>query len=42
MKPLHLAAALLMVSIWGRGSARRSPSGIVDESPFPMRVASLR
>jgi hypothetical protein len=35
MKPPHLAAALLMVTIWGRDTARRSLLGIMLESPSP-------
>ncbi len=40
MKPLHLAAALLMVTIWGHGTMCRSPAGIMLESPSP-RAAHL-
>ncbi len=42
MKPLHLAAALLMITLWGRGAARPSPAGLIDESPLPNARAGLR
>jgi hypothetical protein len=42
MRPLHLAAALLVVTIWGHGAARRLPLGIMLESPVPAPATSLR
>lgn len=42
MKPPHLAAALLMIALWGRGAARSSPAGLIDESPLPNARAGLR
>ena len=42
MKPLHLAGALLMNTLWGRGAARPSPAGLIDERPFPNARTRLR
>ena len=36
MKPLHLAAALLMVTSWGC-ALRASPVGNIEQIPFPIR-----
>jgi hypothetical protein len=41
MTPLHLAAALLMVTIWG-DALRACPSGGTWQIPFLLRRATLR
>jgi len=40
MTPLHLAAGLLMVTIWG-DALRARPCRESEQIPSPMRVASL-
>jgi hypothetical protein len=41
MTPLHLAAALLMVTIWG-DALRARPFGSTWQIPFLLRRATLR
>ncbi len=41
MKPLHLAAALLMVTIWGV-ALRARPCGGMWQIPSPLRGTPLR
>lgn len=41
MTPLHLAAALLMVTIWG-DALRARPCGCMWQIPSPLRRAALR
>ncbi len=41
MTPLHLAAALLMVTIWGV-ALRARPFGANGQIPFPLRTTALR
>ncbi len=41
MTPLHLAAALLMVTIWG-GALRARPAGAYVEIPFSGSLAAAQ
>ncbi len=41
MKPSHIAAALLMVTIWG-GALRARPLGAHVEIPLPAHSGPLR